>query len=162
MLRDPSLIPLSRQHQHALALCVRIDRSLKAGIADLDNWQPQIDEQFRQEIRFHFDAEEAVLFPAAEGCGLTHWANELKAEHQNLRRYFALASARAMTAADLREFADLLSTHIRKEERDLFEELQRRMSPADLQRLGAQLETSLQEASQACALPRTSDLTPDS
>jgi hemerythrin-like domain-containing protein len=27
MLRDKSLIPLSRQHQHALALCVRIERA---------------------------------------------------------------------------------------------------------------------------------------
>jgi hypothetical protein len=27
MLRDKGLIPLSRQHQHALALCVRIERA---------------------------------------------------------------------------------------------------------------------------------------
>ena len=66
MLRDPALIPLSRQHQHALALCVRIDRSLKAGIAEVDVWQPEIEEQFQQEIRYHFDAEESVLFPLAE------------------------------------------------------------------------------------------------
>ena len=31
MLRDRNLIPLSRQHQHALALCVRLDRDLKSG-----------------------------------------------------------------------------------------------------------------------------------
>ena len=30
MLRDPSLIPLSHQHQHGLALAVLIDRGLKA------------------------------------------------------------------------------------------------------------------------------------
>ena len=28
MLRDNNLIPLSHQHQHALALCVQIDRAL--------------------------------------------------------------------------------------------------------------------------------------
>ena len=27
MLRDKNLVPLSRQHQHALALCVRINRA---------------------------------------------------------------------------------------------------------------------------------------
>ena len=30
MFRDPSLIPLSHQHQHGLALTVLIDRGLKA------------------------------------------------------------------------------------------------------------------------------------
>ena len=30
MLRDPNLVPLSRQHQHALALCVRINRAALA------------------------------------------------------------------------------------------------------------------------------------
>jgi hypothetical protein len=115
MLRDPSLIPLSRQHHRALALCVRIDRSLKSGATDLELWQPEIDEQFRQEIRFHFGAEEAVLFPAAESYSvLAGLVGELRAEHNELRRHFALASARAMSASDLREFADLLSTHIRK------------------------------------------------
>jgi hemerythrin-like domain-containing protein len=58
-----------------------------------------------------------------------------------------------MSASDLREFADLLSTHIRKEERDLFEELQSLLTPEDLQSLGTRLESILQEASQACALP---------
>ena len=32
MLRDRNLIPLSHQHQHALALCVRLDRGLKSGV----------------------------------------------------------------------------------------------------------------------------------
>jgi hemerythrin-like domain-containing protein len=154
MLRDPSLIPLSRQHQHALALCVRIDRSLKAGATDLETWQSEIDEHFRQEIRFHFEAEEAVLFPAAECCGdLAALVGELKSEHAELRRHFALASARAMSASDLREFTELLSRHIRKEERDLFEELQRLLTAEALQSLGAQLDAALQGASQSCALP---------
>ena len=101
MLRDPSLIPLSRQHHRALALCVRIDRSLKSGATDLELWQPEIDEQFRQEIRFHFEAEEAVLFPAAESYSvLAGLVGELRAEHNELRRHLALASARAMSASD--------------------------------------------------------------
>ncbi len=42
MLRDKSLIPLSRQHQHVLALCVRIDRASPIGNADLAAWQAEI------------------------------------------------------------------------------------------------------------------------
>jgi hemerythrin-like domain-containing protein len=157
MLCDPSLVPLSRQHHYALALCVRIDRSLKAGAIDLELWQPEIEEHFSQQIRVHFEAEEAVLFPAAERFpDLSSLVDELRADHQELRRHFALASARAMSASDLREFADLLPRHIRKEERDLFEELQSLMTPDQLHTIGTQLEAALQESIQSCALPKRS------
>jgi hemerythrin-like domain-containing protein len=157
MLRDPSLVPLSRQHHYALALCVRIDRSLQAGAIELELWQPEIEEHFSQQIRVHFEAEEAVLFPAAERFpDLSSLVDELRADHQELRRHFALASARAMSASDLREFADLLPRHIRKEERDLFEELQSLMTPDQLHTIGTQLEAALQESIQSCALPKRS------
>jgi hemerythrin-like domain-containing protein len=157
MLRDPSLVPLSRQHHYALALCVRIDRSLKAGATDLEIWQPKIEEHFSEQIRVHFEAEEAVLFPAAERFpDLSSLVDELRADHQELRRHFALASARAMSASDLREFADLLPRHIRNEERDLFEELQSLMTPDQLHSLGTQLDAALQESIQSCALPKRS------
>jgi len=39
MLRDKALVPLSRQHQHALALCVRIDRTQSSAKDNLESWQ---------------------------------------------------------------------------------------------------------------------------
>ena len=42
MLRDKNLIPLSHQHQRALALCVRIDRAQPIPDADLLTWQAEI------------------------------------------------------------------------------------------------------------------------
>src|SRR5258708_19608783 len=65
MLRDKSLIPLSHQHQRALALCVRIDRAQPIPSADLKSWQTEIEQHFEPEIKIHFFAEESVLFPAA-------------------------------------------------------------------------------------------------
>jgi len=50
MLRDKALIPLSHQHQHCLALCVRLDRALQAGEVDLEAWQAEIQQIFEQEI----------------------------------------------------------------------------------------------------------------
>ena len=154
-MRDPALIPLSRQHQHALALCVRIDRSLRAGFAEVDVWQPEIEEQFQQEIRYHFDAEEKVIFPVAERTeDLIALTSELRAEHVELRRHFALAAARAMSAADLREFSETLSRHIRKEERELFERLQRILTREELFELGAKLDAAILNAAHSCALPK--------
>jgi hemerythrin-like domain-containing protein len=154
MLRDKNLIPLSRQHQHALALCVRINRALQAGAVDLPAWQEEIHLSFDQEIQFHFAAEEQELFPVATSFSeLEPLVTELMAEHAALREYFSQAKAGVIDNGGLRNFADLLSSHIRKEERQLFEGLQLRMDAASLDALGSALDKALQDASDACLLP---------
>ena len=157
MLRDRSLVPLSRQHQHALALCVRIERALRAGEADPVPWQAEIDRNYEQEIRFHFAAEEQVLFPAARRFPeLVSMVDELIDEHRRLRESFARAKARAIEASELGEFAKLFSGHIRKEERHLFEALQKLLSPEELAAMGEALERALQAAVRACGLNTSS------
>jgi hemerythrin-like domain-containing protein len=154
MLRDKSLIPLSHQHQRALALCVRIDRAQPIPGADLQAWQVEIVFHFEQEIRIHFAAEESVIFPAArQFAELVPLVEELIAEHASLRKVFALAEARQLSAENLAGFAQQLSAHIRKEERQLFEGMQQLMKPAELANLGLRLEAALKDASQACILP---------
>jgi hemerythrin-like domain-containing protein len=154
MLRDKSLIPLSRQHQHALALCVRIDRASPIPDADLRTWDEEIAQQFEAEIQFHFAAEERLLFPVARKFEeLTALADELQAEHTVLRNSFSEAEARKLTAWGLSAFAERLSRHIRKEERQLFERMQELVKPEELAALGVQLEAALRDAAQACNLP---------
>jgi len=154
MLRDKSLIPLSHQHQHALALCVRLDRALQAGDAELGAWQAEIRQIYEQQIGVHFAAEEQVLFPAAQKFSeLRPLVNELLNEHATLQDFFTRATARAMTENDLREFAKTLSDHIRKEERQLFERMQQLMKPEDLASLGQALDKALDSASDSCILP---------
>jgi hemerythrin-like domain-containing protein len=154
MRRDKNLIPLSRQHQHALALCVRIDRAIQAHDADLEAWQPEIQQIYEQEIAIHFAAEEKELFAAAERLPeLSTLVAELRSEHIRLRQLFGLAAARKMNENDLRNFAQELSTHIRKEERQLFEGMQRLMCPEELTSLGGALDHALRTASAACILP---------
>ncbi len=58
-----------------------------------------------------------------------------------------------MSANDLLAFAQRMSAHIRKEERQLFEHIQELMSQDELALLGRQLEIALTDAAQACALP---------
>jgi len=137
MLRDKSLIPLSREHQHALALCVQIDRALPAAALDLTRWQIEINDAYQKEISFHFAAEEEVLFPLARRFGkLTELVSDLLEEHGKLREYFAQAKSGTMDRDRLADFTTMLSTHIRKEERQLFEELQKLMSGQELAALG--------------------------
>jgi hemerythrin-like domain-containing protein len=155
MLRDKNLIPLSHQHRRALALCVRIERSLDAGKVDLNAWQLEIEQHYSQDIQFHFAAEEQVLFPAA--CAFPELESLVKAlleEHESLRGFFERAASRRMDLLKIGQFAQLLSGHIRKEERQLFEAIQKLMTAEDMADLGRQLQQSLQGASQACILPQ--------
>ena len=153
MLRDKSLIPLSRQHQHALALCVGIERAVPIPQGDVKRWQAQVEQHFRSEIGIHFAAEEKLVFPAARRFeDLVPVVEELIAEHGALRGMFERASRRELTADELRDFAGRLSGHIRKEERVLFEGLQQMMSAEEMAALGAKLDEELKKAVQACAV----------
>jgi iron-sulfur cluster repair protein YtfE (RIC family) len=154
MLRDKSLIPLSHQHQHALALCVRVDRAQPIPVEDLRPWLEEIERDFAPEFQNHFSVEESVLFPAARRFPeLIPLVEELIAEHAALRKCFSRAGARTMSAETLPEFARQLSMHIRKEERQLFERLQQLMTTGELADLGVQLATALEVAERSCSVP---------
>ncbi len=152
MLRDKNLIPLSHQHQHALALCVRIDRAQPIQLRDLGAWREEIERDFAREIEIHFSAEESALFPVARRFSeLIPLVEELVADHAVLREW--VASARNMSAEELAAFARQLSGHVRKEERQLFERLQQLMTPSQLAGIGRALEDALKDADRSCSLP---------
>jgi hemerythrin-like domain-containing protein len=154
MLRDKSLVPLSRQHQHALALCVRIERASPIAESDLAAWQQEIAQHFRAEIRVHFEAEEQFVFPAARDFEeLNPLIRELLEDHAWMRTRFAAAEGQALSGSEIKEFANRLSQHIRREERLLFQRLQQLMSGEQLAVMGQELEQALKSAEQACALP---------
>jgi|SRR5579864_531016 len=160
MLRDKNLVPLSRQHQHALALCVRIERASPIPEPDLAAWQTEIAQHFRAEIRIHFEAEEQFVFPPARAFPeFNLLVEELISEHAWLRERFAKAEAQGMSGGEIAEFAQGLSAHIRKEERQLFERLQEVMSERELAAMGQRLDQVLREAEQACIVPAKSSRT---
>jgi hemerythrin-like domain-containing protein len=144
MLRHKALVRYSHQHQHALALCVRLDRELQQdALAEQSRlqWQKEIARIFKDEIRAHFAAEEELLFPLAGRFeSMVPLIQELLSEHQTLLSYADNASAEILSDTDLQLFAMLLSDHIRMEERQLFEECQKLIPSADLERMGEQTE----------------------
>jgi hemerythrin-like domain-containing protein len=155
MLRHKSLIPLSHQHRRALTLCVRIDRAQPISANDIPAWQVEIERYFEQEAEIHFSAEESVIFPAARRFPeLAALVDELISDHAVLRESFSQAKDHSMSATDLPAFGKRLSDHIRKEERQLFERMQRLMTPEELFDLGVQLGAALMaSAEEACVVP---------
>ena len=142
MQRDPNLVPLSRQHFRALVLCMRIHRKR----AECSVLQREMLQLYSDDVRFHFQAEERFLFPAARRItALAPLVRELRAEHTRLRRAFAAARRRTLKAEELTRFADLLEGHIRKEERRLFEQCQKQMSEGELSALGGKMQRYFQK-----------------
>jgi iron-sulfur cluster repair protein YtfE (RIC family) len=149
MLRDKNLVPLSHQHQHALALCVRIDRAAM-NAATVKSFAGEIDEMWERELRFHFEAEETVLFPeAARAEGLRELVEELTAEHRTIEQFVRSE----LDGEKLGEFGRVLSEHVRKEERQLFEEMQQQLTVEKLSELGERIGAVLRHAEgQSCGL----------
>jgi len=163
MLRDSSLVPLSHQHQHALALCVRVGKAFAEvhDTPDVHRWETEIVRLFDDEIGHHFLAEEKYIFPAADPFeDLQQLVDELRIEHTLVRRNVERARARQFTVTDLQVFTAMLSEHIRKEERELFEAMQRLLTGEALHRLGQDLEAFFQSSgtsAASCAMPSSED-----
>jgi len=133
--RHESLIPLSREHHHALMLCLGIHRGLQGHRTD-ETWlrekAARAAQFFASDLTAHFKKEEEALFPAMESLpGASELLSTLRTEHKELG---AIAERLSRTEGEqlvraLGEFADLLETHIRKEERALFPLYERLVSP---------------------------------
>lgn len=138
MLRDPSLIPLSHQHHNGLALCVMTRRSLArdSSPANIARLARRVIDRYELELVNHFEIEEQVLFPL---CGAMPLVETLLAEHRALEAL--IPPLRTGPTADLLEqFCALLSAHIRREESQLFEQIQRTLPRGVLDRAGAEID----------------------
>jgi hemerythrin-like domain-containing protein len=138
MLRDPSLIPLSHQHHNGLALCVLTRRSLArdTSVGNVAKLARRAIDRYELELTNHFEIEEQVLFPA---CGSLPLIAELVADHRKLESF--IDRLRFSPSAELLEaFCALLSTHIRREEKELFEYIQREFPRDVLDRAGSEID----------------------
>ena len=155
MLRDPSLHPLSHQHQHGLALCVIIRRTLAEDESEETRRElaRKVKAAWELELEAHFSVEEQVLFPAVRGrIDKAELVDKLIAEHREIEQ-----RVRDLLAAPeefrLRSFAGYLNDHIRTEERELFEQIQEQLNTEELAALGRRLDASLARICPNSGLP---------
>jgi hemerythrin-like domain-containing protein len=148
MLRDASLIPLSHQHHNGLALGVLARRALAADPSpeNVVRQAQRIVARYEIELANHFEIEEQVLFPA---CGPLPIIAELVAEHRALEAMIG-ELREAPSAERIEAFCDLLARHIRREENELFEQIQRELPREVLDEAGREIN---RRAVRACLLP---------
>ena len=142
MLRDPALIPLSQQHHNGLALCVLTERAI-AGDASAENLARlarRIVDRYEIELTNHFGIEENTLFPAIRAeLGELPAIVELIADHRSLEAMVEKMRV-APTTALLTEFCGLLRRHIRREENELFQDIQHRLPQQTLAAVGKEID----------------------
>lgn len=100
---------------------------------------------FAQTLQTHFDVEETHLFPAvvARLPDQADLITQLLDEHDAMRTQIRDLERHPSTELDLRlpSLGRLLKAHVRREERVLFEAMQRDMTPAELEAIGVQLRS---------------------
>jgi hemerythrin-like domain-containing protein len=142
MLRDPALIPLSQQHHNGLALCILTERGI-AGDASAENLArlaQRIIDRYEIELINHFGIEENTLFPAIRAeLGDVPAIAELIADHRALEAMVDKMRS-APSAALLQEFCTLLRRHIRREENELFQDIQQRLPIETLAAVGKEID----------------------
>ena len=138
MQRDSTLVPLSREHHHALVVAQRL-RNADTGDAQearqafLDFWHAG--------GRAHFRAEEEVLFPTFAAHADPYAPLLLRAlgDHVALRRDALALEAGEAEPAELRRIGTALAAHVRLEERALFPLIRSTLDERERAELGARL-----------------------
>jgi hemerythrin-like domain-containing protein len=127
MMRHASLIPLSQDHHHGLALALRCRKQALGqikpmGAAGLRERAKEFAVFYTNNLIPHFRAEEEVLFPLLRSLvpESTGMIDELLQDHAEIRRAMPQLEAGTGLAKLIFDLGDLLERHIRKEERELF------------------------------------------
>lgn len=155
-MRHPSLIPLSHDHHHGLALALRCRKQalgqLKPmGAAGLRERATEFLAFYRSNLAAHFRAEEEALFPIMRASlpDVGPLLDELTREHVALRQGATQLEAGIGLAKLVFDLGDLLERHIRKEERELFPLFEKYAESLNAEAVGAALKDILVAAAAA-------------
>jgi iron-sulfur cluster repair protein YtfE (RIC family) len=153
-MHHPSLIPLSHDHHHGLALALRCRKQALGqikpmGAAGLRERARELLSFYTGNLFAHFRAEEEVLFPligsAAPGSGVI--INELVRDHEQIRKAVAQLESGDGLAKLIFDLGDLLERHIRKEERELFPLFDQHVKTAEAEAAGHKIKKILETQS---------------
>ena len=143
MKRIPELRDLSDDHHVALVVAQHCKRASRpdSEVTPEQIWE-QVLETFSSHLEPHFQIEEAHLLPALCAIGETSLADKIREDHAALR---GLRDTSPPSLVLVQRFGELLESHVRFEERQVFESTQDRLP-----------ERALVAIAQACrSLPRT-------
>ena len=158
-MRHRSLILLSHDHHHGLALALRCRRQalgqLKPmGVEGLRVRAREFRDFFVKNLTNHFRAEEEALFPTLRALmpDSEPIINQLLREHQQVRLVIPNLEAEKGLGKVIFDLGDLLERHIRKEERELFPLFEQHADCFDAAAVGRKIKAFLESAARSSAI----------
>ena len=143
MKRHPALVPLSDDHHHELVQARRLRAAADGEPHERLEAAAAYVEMFFTVTVEHFRREEEELFPVylrqpgADAALVDRILREHMELHGLARAIRAEVAAEDVSPDTLRELGMLLHDHVRVEERELFEAIQRLVPDAELARIPA-------------------------
>ncbi len=144
--RHPSLLPLSHDHHHGLALALRCRKQALGqikpmGAQGLRQRAQEFLDFYATELDSHFRAEEEILFPEMRirVPKSSQLIDELLRDHETIRRAVPRLEAGTELGKLIFDLGDLLERHIRREERELFPLFEHHAAEVDAAKIGAEI-----------------------
>lgn len=136
MKRSEALIPLSHDHHHALFVA-KLLRDARAGDTPADEAAAAFRSFWLDEGREHFRIEEEVLLPGSglEGPASDPGVARMLDDHLEIRRMAEPVINGETDPAALSGLGELLTAHVRFEERELFPRIESKLDAPRLQKL---------------------------
>ncbi len=150
MKRHSSLIPLSRQHQKALLTA----QLIKKNAPEYRDLPTNYEDKKTYTINFyydhlvpHFKAEEEILIPFLQNRSekIDKVNDEIVEEHLKIRELVLSIETKNEFVELMDELGFLLESHVRKEERIWFEEIQTVLDEEELENLNGRLNFNMEE-----------------
>ena len=119
MKRHQKLQHLSREHHGALQLALKAQRAAMSGDqTQIKATAATCIAAFCAELDPHFAVEENTLLPLLLAAGEEELVTQVKCDHEELRRLSV--HLQQPDVKTLHRFAELLTSHVRFEEREVF------------------------------------------
>jgi hemerythrin-like domain-containing protein len=151
-MRRSSLIPLSHDHHHGLALALRCRKQALGqikpmGLEGLRERAQEFRRFFACNLVSHFRAEEEALFPrlreqVPESQSII---DQLTREHEAIRSAMPQLEGGSGLGKIIFDLGDLLERHIRREERELFPLLEKHLDAQEAKEIGKAIRKILGE-----------------
>lgn len=136
MKRSPALTPLSHDHHQALVVAQRLRRA-----EEVDGPRSAFLRFWVTDGSAHFRIEEEVLLPiwSMLGCADAEHVARIAGEHLAIRAAALELESDQVGIDFLHRLGELLGTHVRFEERELFPAIEEDLDAAGLEALAAAL-----------------------
>lgn len=149
-MRHPSLILLSHDHHHGLALALRCRKQALGqikpmGAEGLRERAKEFMIFYEAQLVPHFQAEEEVLFPLLRLAvpASEELIDELVRDHERIRQAIPTLEDGTALAKLIFDLGDLLERHIRKEERELFPLFEQHVEARQAETVGEEIKKIL-------------------